>query len=369
MKPSMMPSGKLQLLLLPVLALLLAPPIAGWKSPGLKDEVSLKDLETASWKVAGEGNIIIEESLAESAAASNVAATTAKRKERERERDRERNVEPPTDEACTGDQKVDEVLRQVSLAPAHAKKLVLACAIYTYQGNRQKLVETYATWGKGCDHFLAYSDEQFIIDKASSIKTTKLHSGKGQVFGTSRLIHKDLADKLDAGTLDFDFVTVSGDDALFILPNLRSYLSTLTPLTRNNSFKTGHHDSEPDFDYEYIGGIDPSNGHSDFPWVGGAGYVLNRKVVSSRLLNSTLCQQQSMDENEDVAVSRCLFKSRVVPRDSRDAEGHHRFCRSKPQKPCVLGGTNEAPSKHVVLWHYMEGPFRDRVSKCLHELM
>jgi len=259
--------------------------------------------------------------------------------------------------------KGDEIVDSVRLAKnSPGRNLKLACAIYTYNGNRRQLAETYHTWGKSCDSFLAYSDEERLIPNSAGVKTIPLRQGLAEYEDMWQSVQKiwiDLATKLAAHTLDFDYVTFSGDDALFIVPNLRAYLAGLPPLTKDNVLQTGH-EFEPTA-FEIIGGIDESVVNSGFPWVGGAGYVVNREAIAARLLSKCDPEvRQKRSSEEDLLTSTCLFAAGVFPRDTRDNEGNPRFCRSKPGLSCN-SRPDVSSSKDAVLFHYLEGQTRQAV--------
>mmetsp|Transcript_42884 Transcript_42884/g.84930 ORF Transcript_42884/g.84930 Transcript_42884/m.84930 type:complete len:372 (-) Transcript_42884:134-1249(-) len=259
--------------------------------------------------------------------------------------------------------KGDEIIDSMRLAKNNVgDNLKLACAIYTYNGNRRQLAETYHTWGKSCSHFLAYSDEEWLIPNSSGVKTIPLRQGLAtyeDIWQSVQLIWTDLANKLATHTLDFDYVTFSGDDALFIVPNLRAYLAGLPPLTKDNVLQTGH-EFEPTA-FEIIGGIDESVVNSGFPWVGGAGYVVNREAIAARLLSKCDPElRQRRASEEDWLTSECLFAAGVFPRDTRDDEGNPRFCPRGPGQSCNES-PDVSPSKDAVLFHYLEGQRRQTV--------
>merc|ERR1711862_938933 len=90
----------------------------------------------------------------------------------------------------------------------------VACAIITYHGAREDLVETYLSWGKHCYSFLPFSDEEWT-DENNLVKTIPLRIGISDYEGHWQSVQRIctyLADELEAGTLSFDYVTISGDD-------------------------------------------------------------------------------------------------------------------------------------------------------------
>ena len=221
-------------------------------------------------------------------------------------------------------------------------KVRVACVIYSYHGGRELIAESFETWGKHCDTFDAYSDEEYVYSNPPSLKTTirvrEPPAPKRTLWNTVKRMWRDLADRYDNGTLDADYVTFSGDDAFFVLPNLRLYLSR---------FEKGK--------YYYLGGVDSKTRNTDFPWVGGAGYVISRQLIVDRVLDK--CPDK-MAMEEDVLTSKCLYANGVNFTDTRDSANFDRFCREKPGQSCGGRGDKDEPSKEVVLFHYVKSHMR-----------
>ena len=229
--------------------------------------------------------------------------------------------------------------------PLGMPKVRVACALYTYHGNRHLVTESYEAWGKNCDHFLPYSDEHWEYAPGRWTIDTRLSGNKNTLWNDVRIMHADLADKLANKVIDFDFVTFGGDDTFWFIPRLRHYLQRLSTLTTSNSF--GTRNVPANFYAEYLGEV--ADKLTDAPWVGGAGYVLNRYVIKKRMLAH--CRPR-VSSAEDVHTSQCLTKQGVRLRDTRDNLGRDRFCRSHPNARCGHHGT---ASDAVLLYHYVTG--------------
>ena len=166
---------------------------------------------------------------------------------------------------------------------------------------------------------------------------------KQDLWNDVRKIWNHLADLYDSDSLHADFITFSGDDAFWIMPNLQLYLETLS--------------SEEQTKGRYLlGGVDADRRESDFPWIGGAGYVVSQNLIRERTLNK--CSSKRI-ETEDLLTSQCLYRYDVKFTDTRDDEGYSRFCRDIASNPCVLGAVGKdvshTASKGVVLYHYATG--------------
>jgi len=207
---------------------------------------------------------------------------------------------------------------------------------------------------------LAYSDEYWYSEDLK-LATIPLRRGYAQassyrgLWSTVQRMWQDVAARINGGEIDFDYMAISGDDALWIVENLREYLSQLLVLNQT----------------EYLGGVDPYRRNSAFPWVGGAGYVVSKDLIIERKLEK--CNQTVKTlivSGEDVMTSKCLFSQGVVARDTRDASGGIRFCRNRPDKPCELsrpGFPSGSPSRQPVLFHYMHGAARIAAHNRLYE--
>lgn len=229
----------------------------------------------------------------------------------------------------------------------------IACAIYTYTGSRELITETYTTWAQHCDYFYAYSDEEWdylpeqqqreLVNSTTTTTTIPLRvppAPKETLWNDVRKIWEDLLGRYNDGSLDADFVTFSGDDAFFIMPRLRSYL-------QNFNGKG---------DRLILGGTDDDRRQSSNPWIGGAGYVITRKLIEEAALRK--CREQ-LTAAEDMLTSSCLFSQGVNFIDTRDDMGRGRFCRSLPIEPCHL--PHGEASDEVVLFHYTKGEVRSQL--------
>lgn len=221
----------------------------------------------------------------------------------------------------------------------------VACVIYTYHGNRQKIQETFDTWGRYCDMFEAYSDETWEYSPGRETVPLRTYPApKRDLWNDVRKIWQNLADRYSNGTITADFVTFCGDDAFWILPSLKRYLSTFPANQRL-----------------LLGSVASARRKSRNPWVSGAGYVVSRRLIEERVLASC---RPTMSEAEDVLTSTCLYRNKVNFTDTRDSLGHSRFCSRTPYNPCSDKlDTILRPSKEVVLFHYTEGELRMNLSE------
>jgi len=264
------------------------------------------------------------------------------------------NCSNPTSD---GDRAVDGLL--ISAAPQE-KPVSIACAIWTYRGAHEAALDSFMTWGKSCDVFLAFSDEEWSDDD-NRIRTIPLRgeniSELSGAWETIQRVWKYLADQLEEGSLNFDYVTISGDDAFFILPNLRSYLSTLPESSEANSLDT---DLPRDFTsgFEFIG-LSARRHAGLRPYMDGAGYVLNKALVASRLLSK--CDPKVLEMHhsaEDLFTSHCLQFAGVPLREARDPGGNGLFCAHPPGNACNRYTEEVVSSESAVLFHYTKGTTR-----------
>ena len=247
----------------------------------------------------------------------------------------------------------------------------IACVIYTYHGNRQLITETYTTWAQNCDYFFAYSDETWeYYHHPTTTTTTTNHQQQQQqqaadknqqqrmrtiplrtypgtkdtLWNDVRNIWRDLLRRYNdsSSNFDADFVTFSGDDAFFIIPRLKRYLQRFD----------GKHDRL------MLGGTDDYIRKSNNPWIGGAGYVITRKLIEQAALEN--CQPKLIP-SEDFMTSTCLYRQGGVKfTDTRDDMGRGRFCRSRPNEPCFLPHGVASPDE-VLLFHYTVGENRSKL--------
>ena len=243
----------------------------------------------------------------------------------------------------------------------------IACVIYTYHGNRDMITETYATWAQHCHYFFAYSDEEWDYlseqhnkrhnEIGSDKKTTNTMTiplrtypaPKDTLWNDVRKIWEDLLRRYNNGSLNADFVTFSGDDALFVVPRLMSYLQQYN----------GRQDRL------ILGGIDDDRRESSDPWIGGAGYVITRKLIEEAALGKCM---EKLTAAEDMLTSSCLYHQGVNFTDTRDGMGRGRFCRSLPTEPCHL--PQGKASDEAVLFHYATGEIRSQLYRFFyHDLL
>jgi hypothetical protein len=221
----------------------------------------------------------------------------------------------------------------------------VGCVMYTYHGNREKITESYVTWGHHCQFFEAFSDEELEYSPGKVTVPLRTYPGlKKELYNDVRKIWDYLGDHYRNGTLSADFVTFSGDDAFFIIPALREYLSTLA--------------SPGEDSWLLVGGTDKKTRESRFPWIGGAGYAVSRQLIEKKVLLQ--CPFKG-NPSEDVLTSKCLYANGVNFTDTRDKKGKYRFCRSSPGKSCDFKESVE-PSDEVVLFHYVTGAVRNELA-------
>lgn len=219
----------------------------------------------------------------------------------------------------------------------------IGCVIYTFHGTRELIQESYNTWGQHCDFFQAYGDEEWEYRQTPHKLTVPLRTPPGRkntLWNDVKNMWLDLAARYENRTLHADYVVFSGDDAFWILPALRKYLSSFPPNERL-----------------YMGGVDGRSVNTDFPWVGGAGYVISRRLIEERALDAESCPY-NMGQEEDVRTSRCLYGQGINFTDTRDASGFRRFCRHVPTRDCGDRVDKKEPSEEVVLFHYTRGQVR-----------
>ena len=112
-----------------------------------------------------------------------------------------------------------------------SRRVTLACSMYTYHGAHENILNQFLTWGRYCDIWLPFSDEEWT-EPGGLFKTIPLRDppadGKS-LWSCMRKAWTYLADRLDDGTLAFDYLVVGGDDQWWVMENLRSFLASLTP--------------------------------------------------------------------------------------------------------------------------------------------
>lgn len=209
-----------------------------------------------------------------------------------------------------------DVFKKKHLQPAEGwenAKGKIACMVYSHAGNRVKQRESFATWGQDCDHFLLFSNEVWE-DKKAGFKTIEVHPPAGTSFQNDRernligKLHeafKKVQRMLDSKELDFDYLTVSGDDALWLVPNLRYDLANNKEVLAN---------PEKGFIYGHMFSQGPG---VEFP--SGAGYVLDKKALK------TYAEDRVVDQGwwEDVRIAQSMRNHGVSFIHAQEESGEH----------------------------------------------
>jgi len=188
-------------------------------------------------------------------------------------------------------------------------KSKIACMIYSYDQARQAQRDSFATWGQDCDKFLVFSNEQWK-DKEAGFKTIEVHPKSGaekDLIGKLREAFKEVQRRLDSKELDFDFLTVSGDDAFWLIPNLRYELDNNDEVTKakeDRGFLYGHFMS-PD-------------GQRSF--ASGAGYVLDKKALKLYVEDASVTEEGWW---EDVRIAKSLQKKDIAFIHAQEKTGEH----------------------------------------------
>lgn len=192
----------------------------------------------------------------------------------------------------------------------------IACMVYSHAGNRQKQRESFAAWGQDCDHFLLFSNEEWE-DKAAGFKTIEVHppfgtkgpddSREKNLIGKLHEAFKKVQGMLDSKELDFDYLTVSGDDALWLIPNLRYDLANNKEVLAN---------PEKGFIYGHMFGLGNTT-TIQFP--SGAGYVLDKKALK------TYVEEKVNDQGwwEDVRIANSLRAAGAAFIHAQEESGEH----------------------------------------------
>lgn len=244
-----------------------------------------------------------------------------------------------------------DVFKKKHLQPAEGwenAKGKIACMVYSHAGNRQKQRESFVTWGQDCDHFLLFSNEQWE-DKAAGFKTIEVHppadlpktvdSGERNLIGKNHEAFKKVQGMLDSKEIDFDYLTVSGDDAMWLIPNLRYDLA-------NNKEVLAK--PEKGFIYGHI--FDTGGGHL-FP--SGAGYVLDRKALKTYAEDKSVVQQGWW---EDVRIADSLRAAGAAFIHAQEESGEHLAMMFNPESH----SHDEIYTQPGWVKNY-EGPFFDRM--------
>jgi hypothetical protein len=248
----------------------------------------------------------------------------------------------------------------------------VACLVYSHAGNRRLQRESYATWGQDCDEFLLFSDETYT-DTEAGFTTIEVHGEPEQKESYNAIIQKLRAayaviqQRVAAGSLSFDFLTVSPDDAFWIIPNLRANLAA------NHEILERARLGLP-IVYGHI--FQPSPGYK---FASGGGYVLNMAALNAYMSDPQT--QELKGPAEDLQMGRILSKIDGVMVHGQDETGEHLFHVLEPTTlPGMYSYTNKKDwgyryefflmgrlhgkrgldliSKHTTLFHRLTGAYR-----------
>ena len=191
------------------------------------------------------------------------------------------------------------------------------CAIYSYEGAKDRVQAVLETWGKRCDGFMVASS--FSNQSVGTIDL--LHLGKpGSYDSMWQKVRSMLAYMYEHYLDDYDFFHVSGDDVFLIVENLKAYLSSMNPeevLYAGEWIRGGK--TLPD-DFVYAGG--------------GPGYTLSRGALKRFVEKAMLtCFASTQVSFEDLLMGVCMRFFLGVPRpaDTVDEAINQRYHGADPQ--------------------------------------
>jgi len=262
------------------------------------------------------------------------------------------------------------------------------CVIMTHKRRHDAARAVARTWGRRCAGFLAVSDEEDV--SVPTVQTSYTGpEGWDYLWVKKVSVYRDTAAMWEAqGWANaFDFVFFGDDDTYVVVPNLHAFLADLV---RNADPSGGN--------AVYVGAPHRINGdpsHDEYHVlynVGGAGTVLDSVALRALItaLNTDTCtagvsaSDTGQFTYEDVFTARCLAGvpgRPVVPVDSRDDKGRHRFSHIHPLDIVGDGSlTNQPPqwvywyqttmvghqkglgaagvSPHIVTWHDVKNPHK-----------
>lgn len=258
-----------------------------------------------------------------------------------------------------------DVFKQVPIRMAENKnKSNIACMMYSYDQARQAQRDSFATWGQDCDTFLVFSNEQWE-DKEAGFKTIEVHPKSGDerdLIGKLREAFKEVQRSLDSKELDFDFLTVSGDDAFWLIPNLRYEL--------DNNEEVTNAKADRGFLYGHIMAQTEDEKHN---FASGAGYVIDKKALKLYVEDTSVADVAWW---EDVRIAISLQERDIPFIHAQEKTGEHLAHMFQPngmyqvtmytnpgwvgdyEKPFLdrMKGKNgmQVISKRSVLFHYLK---------------
>jgi len=186
-------------------------------------------------------------------------------------------------------------------------KAKIACMIYSHKKNRQLQRESFISWGQDCDEFLAFSDETWE-DKEAGFTTIEVHPKHGteaNLVGKLREAFKVVQKRVDSGELDFDALVVSGDDAFWLMPNLRYEMETNQEVINASQHKG--------FLYGHIF----LDRHRSF--ASGAGYVMDKKALKSYVNDKANLKITAW--NEDVVLAESMYFHQIPMLHAQEESG------------------------------------------------
>lgn len=188
-------------------------------------------------------------------------------------------------------------------------KAKIACMMYSHKKNRQLQRDSFLTWGQDCDEFLAFSDEKWE-DKESGFTTIEVHPKEGteaNLVGKLRMAFAEVQRRVDSGELDFDFLAVSGDDAFWLMPNLRYEMENnkeVINATQDKGFLYGHIFLDK---------------HRSF--ASGAGYVIDKKALKAYVNDKANNHYRGW--NEDVILAESMYFNKIPLLHAQEPTGEH----------------------------------------------
>ena len=192
------------------------------------------------------------------------------------------------------------------------KKPRLLCAVYTHEGNHEKLKALGESWGWRCDGFFAASTITDVTIGAVNLT----HEGPEEYNNMWQKSRSIWAYIYDSYYNDFDFFWLGGDDVHVIVENMIDYLWNLTE-------SIGQHRSETE--PLYLGHLIQRAGNLTYVG-GGPGYLFNR-VTLKKMVTDVLpsCYADRRTSSEDRFMSICAATVGIFGNDTADEQGKQRF--------------------------------------------
>jgi hypothetical protein len=263
---------------------------------------------------------------------------------------------------------VEQVAEKVDLAEP-APKPRIACLVYSYKEGRQDIRDSYATWGQDCDTFLPFSDETFF-DKDAGFTTIEVHpkdGGERNLIGKVRQALEEVQRRVNDKKLNFDFLTISGDDSLWIISNLKKYLR------ENAEVVQKHNSNQGVLLGRAFSTAQPGQDFRDHVFPSGAGYVINTASLKAYLDQPP--ESLLVGWSEDVTIADALRQRNIPLIATGEQSGAQRFHPYNMQSMALVNYSNAGwlgnytqfwsradglagISKDSVLFHYEKGELR-----------